>query len=207
MSTPEPETYRTIAAELTFEPDKVKGSRHIATVTPVEDEEQIAAAIARARKALPESNHHAYAWRLGRKGERFRYSDDGEPSGSAGRPILQAIEGRELTHLVVVVSRIFGGTKLGVGGLVRAYSGAAIAALDRAEVVVVVPKVRLRLVYDYALSSAVDALLHAAGYSPSASDYGECVTLELIVPEHEAEEFTERASEVTAGRLNAEPLD
>lgn len=199
-----PETYRTVAAELRLEPDKIKGSRHVATVAPVDDEEQIAAVLARAREGLREANHHAYAWRLGRRGERFRYSDDGEPSGSAGRPILQAIEGRELTHLVVVVSRVFGGTKLGVGGLVRAYSGAAIAALDQAEVRVVVPHVRVRLVHDYALSSAVEGLLHAARYATASADYGERVTLELVVPEHEVEAFAARAREASAGRIDIE---
>lgn len=197
-------SYRTIARELTFEPEKIKGSRHVATAAPVESEAEIADVLARARQRMPDATHHAYAWRLGRGGERYRSSDDGEPGGTAGRPILQVLVGRELTNLVVVVSRVFGGTRLGAGGLVRAYSGAAFAVLDRAELRIVVPQVRLRLVYDYALSKAVESLLHAEHLTPAHAEYGERVTLELDVPEEAAEGFRARALDATAGRLSVE---
>ncbi len=130
-----PRSYQTIAADLRHEPPKIKGSRHIATVAPIADESDVAAMIEAARGDFPAANHHAYAWRLGLDGSRFRASDDGEPSGSAGKPILAQIDRLGLTRVAVVVSRIFGGTKLGVGGLIRAYGGAASEALARAVVV------------------------------------------------------------------------
>jgi uncharacterized YigZ family protein len=144
-----PPPYRTIAEGLRHEPPKTKGSRHIATIAPVATTAAAEAVVARVRDEMPDATHHAFAWRLragdGPSGLSFRSSDDGEPSGSAGRPILAQIDGRELTDVVVVVTRYFGGTKLGVGGLVRAYGGAAAEALDLAEIVEVVPEVTLRV--------------------------------------------------------------
>ncbi len=83
------DSYRTLGAHVEHEPDKTKGSRHIANLFPVTDQQQIDDALASVRARMPDANHHAFAWRLGRGENDFRYSDDGEPSGSAGRPMLQ----------------------------------------------------------------------------------------------------------------------
>ena len=192
-------SYRSIAQPLRVEPEKVKGSRHIASLAPIEGEADVAALLDEVRAEFPSANHHAYAWRLGRRGESFYYSDDGEPSGSAGKPIMQHLEGRELTHVVCVVTRIFGGTKLGVGGLVRAYSGAAAAALDAAEIVVVTPKVRIRARYPYSCSSAMQALLHAWDVEVVSADYGAEVDQRFEIVETEAEGFERSIVDATAG--------
>lgn len=191
--------YRTITDRIRHEPDKIKGSRHIATITPIRQEAEVAAILTALRAEFPSANHHAYAWRLGRTGERFYYSDDGEPSGSAGRPILQFLEGRDITNLLLVVSRIFGGTKLGVGGLVRAYGGAAAEALDAADIVTVVPKARITLTYSYECTNAIQALVHAHQPTTLSSDYGEHVTLTLEVLESEAAEIEREVRDATAG--------
>ncbi|MCA8965052.1 MAG: YigZ family protein [Planctomycetes bacterium] len=192
--------FRTVAGALEHEPEKTKGSRHVANVLPVGGADQIAAALAAVRQRHRDANHHAFAWRLGSGEHEFRYSDDGEPSGSAGRPILQQIDGRELTDVLVVVSRYFGGTRLGVGGLVRAYGGAAAAALDRAEVRVVVPHATWRVEHVYEDSGAIAGVLSAFGLVPQQADYAAAVVLQLSVPLARAEALRAALRDATAGR-------
>lgn len=191
--------YRTILSRCRHEPDKVKGSRHIATGIPLANEAEVQAMLQALRSEFPAANHHAYAWRLGRAGERFHYSDDGEPSGSAGRPILQHLEGREVTNLLLVVTRIFGGTKLGVGGLVRAYGGAAAELLKVADIVTVVPKSRLTIRYGYECTNAIQALVHSRQTKTLQSDYGTEVTLVLEVLESETADIRAEILDATAG--------
>ena len=100
---------------------KVKGSRFIAEATDVRDEEMTMAFVADVRGREPGATHHCWAYRLGTGGDAFRYNDDGEPSGTAGPPILRQIDALGLTNTLVVVTRYYGGTKLGTGGLLRAY--------------------------------------------------------------------------------------
>lgn len=193
-------SYRTVGARLRHEPAKIKGSRHIATVVPVQVEREIEEAIAEVRREFRAANHHAFAWRLGADGARFRYSDDGEPSGSAGQPILQQIDHHELTRVLVIVSRIFGGTRLGTGGLVRAYGGAARAALERAELVERVLTARVTLVHGYEDAGAVAAALHAEALTPRESDYGERARLVLDVPVDRAAAVEALLRDATGGR-------
>jgi uncharacterized YigZ family protein len=123
--------YKTIASpsEGLF---REKGSRFISFAYPVENEAQISQQISGLKKQYYDARHHCFAWRLGADMEHYRANDDGEPSGSAGKPILGQIQSRDLTQILVVVVRYFGGTLLGVGGLIRAYRSAASDALDQA---------------------------------------------------------------------------
>lgn len=109
----------------------VRGSRFLAAAIPATDRARCEAALAERRKRLHDATHHPFACRLGRAGAEWRAHDDGEPAGSAGKPILGAIDGAGVSDVLVVVTRYFGGTKLGVGGLARAYRDAAAAALAR----------------------------------------------------------------------------
>jgi uncharacterized YigZ family protein len=113
----------------------VKGSRFIADAFGVLGSEDIERFLDSVRLEFPDATHHCFAYRLGHDGSEFRMNDDGEPAGSAGRPILTAIEKRHLTNVLVVVTRYYGGTKLGTGGLAKAYASAAGAALGAASVV------------------------------------------------------------------------
>lgn len=122
---------KTIAAEVRIV-WKVHGSRFIATAVPVKTAEQAREAIRRLKKEFHDATRNCSAYRLGIQGEESRSSDDGEPAGSAGKPILAALDKFGLTDLVVVVTRYFGGSKLGVAGLARAYGGAAEQALGSA---------------------------------------------------------------------------
>jgi uncharacterized YigZ family protein len=195
------DSYRTVAGESQHEAPKTKGSRFIATVAPISEASQVTELVERLRGAFPTANHHCYAYRLGQGRDRFRYSDDGEPSGSAGRPILRQIDGRDLTDTVAVVSRIFGGTKLGVGGLIRAYGGAAAEALDRAEIRVLVPLRRVRLTYPYDLEGPIDGLIGAAGLVPVDASYGASIVKTVEISEADAAEFLALLVERTSGRV------
>ena len=124
--------YTTIKSPTTTE-IKVIGSRFLATAHPILTKQDAEQFLAKIRKEFWDATHHCYAYRLGTDGIQFRFNDDGEPGGSAGRPILGAIDKCGLTDVLVVVTRYFGGTKLGVGGLVRAYSEASELVLSRSE--------------------------------------------------------------------------
>ena len=130
----EADSYNTIAApaEAVF---KDKGSKFLAYAYPVTDEQQVKEYLEPLRKKYYDATHHCYAWRLGPDGELSRANDDGEPSGTAGKPILGQMLSRELTNILIVVVRYFGGTKLGVPGLINAYRESAREAIEAAEVV------------------------------------------------------------------------
>jgi uncharacterized YigZ family protein len=198
------ESFKTLAAEYRREAEKVKGSRFLATVAPVHTTEGARALLERVRREYRDARHHGSAWRL-RSGE-FRHSDDGEPSGSTGRPILAAIDGRELADVVVVVTRWFGGTKLGVGGLVRAYGTAAGQALDLAPVLHVTLERRFRCSFPYECTGPVEGLLAEYGVEPGQSEYGVEVSHQLSIPLRLCAEFLREFTERTSGRGRAEEL-
>lgn len=193
------DAYRTLAGEHRHEMPKVKGSRFIATVAPATTRERAEVIVQRVRMEFHDARHTCSAYRL-RADDAFRHDDDGEPSGSAGRPILQEIEGRSLTDVVVAVTRYFGGTKLGVGGLVRAYGGAAGAALDGARVRTVQLTRRIVVEHAYDDSGAVSAVLAATGITPADASYGEVVRLTFHVPLDAARGFCRSVVDRTGGR-------
>ena len=128
------DSYKSIASESRglF---KDNGSRFIAHAYPVETEEEVKEIVAALKKEYYDARHHVYAYRLGYKGDRFRANDDGEPSGSSGRPVLGQIDSCGLSDVLVVVVRYFGGIKLGIPGLIRAYKTSTADALANAEIV------------------------------------------------------------------------
>jgi uncharacterized YigZ family protein len=128
---------------------KDKGSKFIALAWPVETEEQINEIMASVKKEYYDAHHHCYAWILGQSREHFRQNDDGEPSGTAGKPIYGQLLSTELTNILVVVVRYFGGTKLGVRGLIDAYKGATADALQNAGIIEKIIHVQYQLDFDY----------------------------------------------------------
>jgi len=192
--------YLTITAESRYEIEKLKGSRFLACALPVKSEDDALAYLEALRSEFHDARHHCSAWRLTPAGDPWRYSDDGEPSGSAGRPILKQIEGADLCDVIVVVIRWFGGTKLGVGGLMRAYGTATRAVLEAAETKLVVLTKRVELRYPYGFEGAVQGLLSAGGQVPVDSKYGEEIMLALDVPLPQVDEFAAEFIERTAGR-------
>lgn len=199
--------YPTLAAAARCEIEKVKASRFLADAIPVQDELAIEAALRRVRKEFHDARHHCWAWRLGPRGARFRSSDDGEPGGSAGKPILQQIEVRDLSDVLVVVTRWFGGTKLGVGGLVRAYGAAAAAVLDRAPRREVVLTRRIEIAFPYECTAVVQGLLAQRSLVPAASRYDAEVEFLVDLPLDELASFEEELRERSASRARSRRLE
>lgn len=197
--------YRTIRSR-TITEIKVKGSRFIAEAIPVLSEEEVAGEIEAIKKREYSATHHCTAYRLGPDGSLFRYNDDGEPSGTAGLPILRQIDARSLTNTLVVVTRYFGGTKLGTGGLIRAYGDAANEALDAARVEEHVVRVPVVVSFDYADTSPA---MHTVGlFDAEIEDmqYSDMTTLRLAVRRSEVEAFSEAFVNALSGRGNVEAL-
>lgn len=182
---------------------KERGSRFIARAFPVEDAEMAEARIEELRSAFHRATHHCTAYRVGPAGDVFRYNDDGEPSGTAGPPILNQIDQRELTNTLVVVTRHFGGTKLGTGGLVRAYGQAASDVLDRCQVVekVIRQTVRLRFAYDD--TGPAMQVLNQFDAEVAVSNYSERTELILRVRRSEVERLLQAFADALGGRGEA----
>lgn len=191
--------YLTITKHAAAEPPKTKGSRFIGECFPVGNAGEALAMVDGVRKREHAATHHCWAYRLGPEGQAWRTNDDGEPSGSAGAPILQEIKGRGLSDCLVIVTRYYGGTKLGVGGLIRAYGEAAAAVLDAAGTKSVVLRAlvlirhafpdtapAMRLVEDF------DAIVQTINHTPEGAE------VRVLVPRSRVEAmqvaFVERLS-------------
>ena len=163
-----------------------KGSRFLSWIGPAVDEETARAGLDRLTREYPDSTHHCWAWRVGAP-PRERSSDAGEPSGTAGVPILQVLRGAGLSDVLAVVIRWFGGTKLGKGGLARAYAAAVREALAGLPTVLRVPTVRVALEVPYEKVGAVKRLIHPPAVELEAEEYGERARLVLAVHEERRE--------------------
>jgi uncharacterized YigZ family protein len=191
--------YRTLTAPFEHWTDPIKGSRFVATVAPVTTEEEAARVVRDVEARFDDASHHCWAYRL--RGDRTRIWDAGEPRGSAGRPILAQLEGHEVHDVVAVVTRWYGGTPLGVGGLMRAYGGAAGMALDRAPIEEVPATVDLVFEHDYDDTSAMAAVIAAKGVTVVNTTYEARVQLTIRVDEALAEGFVDAVRDRTAGRV------
>lgn len=161
---------------------KDRGSRFLAYAYPVSDLNDFKMKLAALKKEHPKAVHHCFAYRLGLEGTSYRVSDDGEPSGTAGRPILGQIDSKKLTNVLVVVVRYFGGTLLGVPGLIHAYKTAAQAALAAVPVVQKPVLISYRLQFDYRLMNDVMKLVKQFGCTIYQQEAGLFCSLELGMP-------------------------
>ena len=196
---------RTVSEAYTVEIDKVKGSRFIADLAPAGDERAALEFVERIRSREPAATHHCWAYRLA--GGRERSNDDGEPRDTAGPPILRRIGGADLSDVVVVVTRYYGGTNLGRGGLIRAYGSATAEVIAVADVVVRQVRHTVALEHSYDLSAHVEAVLAAFDARPIAADYGELVSLRVAVPGDRVDEFIAAIAESTSGGVEAGRID
>ena len=180
-----------------------KRSRFLARAVPVYSEEDAAAAVAARRKEHFAARHHCYAYVLGEKNETVRFSDDGEPSGTAGKPILETLLGSGLHNTLIVVTRYFGGTLLGTGGLVRAYTAAAQAALENAESVCLYRGNCWHILCSYNDLARVDRLIASLEIPLGQEEFGTDVSKQVyLVPEKE-EMFLTGLNDATAGQALA----
>jgi uncharacterized YigZ family protein len=190
--------YLTVARAGVHE-SEIKRSRFLCALAPAADEEAAQEVVREVRKAHPAATHNCFAYVIGPDGRLHRASDDGEPGGTAGTPMLQVLLGREVRDTVAVVTRYYGGVQLGAGGLVRAYGGAVSAALDAIGTVERRRMALLDVVVDHARAGRLENDLRAAGHALREVVYGAAVTFAVGVPEAEVPAFRAWLADATAG--------
>lgn len=184
---------------------ETRGSEFVGYVRRASDREAAEGLVEEAREEHPDATHHVYAYRVGAGEDPLResYDGDGEPSGSAGKPVLNVLRGEEVENVACVVVRYYGGTKLGYGGLVRAYSEAAKGALEDAGTTTTVPKETVRVEVGYEDSGTVRGIVESEGFEFEA-EYGEKVVLVVRPPRESVGELKDRLLSATSGRARVE---
>ena len=190
-----PGDIRTLAGPAQLEVE-IRRSRFLAMATRCDDPDQAMAWLAEVSD--PNATHNCWAYRIG---QQYRFSDDGEPGGSAGRPILAAIEGQELDHVVAVVTRWYGGVKLGVGGLMRAYGGSVAQCLQQAEQTVLIAKVPLQIHCAFALEPSLRQLISQLDGDIDDVDYGsEGIDMHIRLPMPQVSVLGEQLRDMSRGQ-------
>lgn len=184
-------TYKMIKAAVTGVIFKERKSKFIGYAYPVNSEEEIKSYLSDLWAQHPDANHICYAWTLGVKTPRYRVQDDGEPRNSAGMPIYGQIKGLDLSNTVVFVVRYFGGTKLGVGGLISAYKTAASNTLELAQIEENELSIPFRLVFDYSQMNALMRLINSLQIRVAQRSMEEKATLDIAVPVKNKKRFLE----------------
>jgi uncharacterized YigZ family protein len=194
------ESYTTLAA--IGEGEYVeKRSRFIGIAAPVSTAEEAMSLVAQEKAKYYDARHHCYAYRL--RGGVQRYADDGEPQGTAGLPILDILERRNLTDCIIIVTRYFGGTLLGTGGLVRSYSSAAAQALDDAPLLVMQQYIQGEFTCSYSMHGRLAPLIARQEGLCQNTDYGEQVTLSFLLPIGKQQQFQKELTELSYGEVTA----
>lgn len=183
-----------------------KKSRFIATVKPVETEEEAVAFVESMKKKYWDARHNCSAFVIGSKNEITRCSDDGEPSGTAGRPMLEVLLGQDVHNTAVVVTRYFGGILLGTGGLVRAYTKAVQEGLENSQVATLAFGTRMKLETDYNGVGKLQYILGKASVPVQHSEYTDVVTLQVFLLQEQKERILKEITEATAGKCKFEEI-
>jgi uncharacterized YigZ family protein len=185
---------------------KEKKSKFIATVIPASSKEKAKEELDKIKKEFYDATHNCYAYRIGAKGLEFRAADDGEPSGSAGKPILLSIKKYDVSDVIVVVTRFYGGTKLGKGGLARAYSAAAEEALELCEKKKIDVTTRVKVFCTYEEINVIKRLIdeYAVKYDES---YTDSIDITAFIPKSKAEEFANKVDVLTNARAGTRILE
>ena len=177
-----------------------KKSRFIGQVFPVTSEEEALEIIEKTKKQYWDARHNCWAYVIGEEKVTERFTDDGEPGGTAGKPILEVIRGRKLHNTLIIVTRYFGGTLLGTGGLVRAYTQASQEALALSNIITVVSGFKLKITTDYTGLGKIQYLLGQRGIAVYDSQYGENVCLTVLTAEADEEKLAADITEATNGQ-------
>ncbi|ROQ63090.1 putative YigZ family protein [Streptomyces sp. 840.1] len=197
------EQYRTVARAGVHEAE-INRSRFICALAPAATEREAQEFVARIRKEHPAANHNCFAYVIGADASVQKASDDGEPGGTAGVPMLQMLTRREMRYVVAVVTRYFGGVKLGAGGLIRAYGGVVGEALDA---IGTLTRQRFRLAtvtVDHQRAGRLENELRATGRTVREVRYAEAVTIEIGLPDADVAEFRRWLADATAGEAELE---
>ena len=185
----------------------INRSRFISQCFPVRSEDEALSRLNEVRKQYPDATHVCYAYRIGELSETTRFSDAGEPSGTAGMPILEVLKANELTYVLCTVTRYFGGILLGAGGLTRAYAKAAKDALDAAGKARMQPFSVLLLECPYPMFERIKLLIEGHEGRIESSDYGAAVTLTFLLPVQKTADFSAALTELSGGQLSAEEVE
>ncbi|SEG70904.1 uncharacterized protein, YigZ family [Actinacidiphila yanglinensis] len=190
--------YLTVARPGVYE-SEIKRSRFRCALAPAGSQEEAEEFVRAVRKEHPGASHHCYAYVIGPDGRLHRASDDGEPGGTAGTPMLQVLLAREVRDTVAVVTRYYGGVQLGAGGLARAYGGAVSAALDATGTVERRLLALLTVTADHQRAGRLENDLRTAGHAVREVEYGAAVTFRLGVPEPDTAAFRSWLADATSG--------
>lgn len=169
--------YKTIGTPVLEIVLKEKGSKFLGFAFHIQDLQEVKLQLEAVQEQHPKATHHCYAFRLGLDGSQYRANDDGEPSGSAGIPIYNQLLAHELTNVLVIVVRYYGGTKLGVSGLVKAYKATAKSVLDSAEIVIQELENTLLIKFPFSLQNSVFTVLNKIGAKVISFDSAECCSI------------------------------
>lgn len=193
--------YLTVSKEAAAEIEEKK-SRFIATVRPVSSEQEAQDFINRLKTKYWDATHNVYAYYICAESTLQKFSDDGEPSGTAGLPVLEAIKKLEVQDVAVVVTRYFGGTLLGASGLVRAYGKSAAVGIEAAGIVRKLLCTEVRVTIDYSMLGRIQAAIASRGYSVKDTVYTDNVSMDVYVPVDEFDFFTALITEESNGRAD-----
>lgn len=195
------QAYRTISEKGTAAYE-IQKSKFYAYTAPAETEEQAREFVATIKKKHFDARHNCSAWVLGADSSQQKSNDDGEPGGTAGNPILEAIKQQGLTNIVVVVTRYFGGIKLGAGGLIRAYSHTATLGLEATPQVAIKPVCLIAAQLDYPLLGTVENWIRTEGLRSTPAEYADKVTVKLLVEPQDVEKIRTDLINLTAARCH-----
>ena len=199
--------FKTIAdGEIFSATYEVNKSKFLAHVKHVDSEESARDFVLIIRKKYFDATHNCSAWILGERGDKQKSNDDGEPGGTAGNPILETIKKNFLTDCAVVVTRYFGGIKLGAGGLIRAYSHTAALGISASRVVQMTAFRKLSLTLEYNFLATAENYLRNKKIRVEATDYSDVVTLELLLLPAQEENFLAELNDLTAANFLCEEL-
>ncbi|AZI67706.1 YigZ family protein [Kaistella daneshvariae] len=187
------ETIQEPVADIFF---REKGSKFIGFAFPVRSDAEIKDALQQIKEIHPKATHHCYAFRLGINGENYRANDDGEPSGSAGLPIYNQLLAHNLTNILVIVVRYYGGTKLGVSGLVRAYKECAKSTLEEAEIITEELQIEIAITFDFSRQNVIFTLLNK--FNAKILDFltEENCTIKALIKTAEKESISNQLAEM-----------
>lgn len=177
-----------------------KKSRFIATVLPIDTEEEALQYIERIKKKYWDARHNCFAFLIGSNNEIQRFSDDGEPQGTAGKPILETLLNENLHNTLIVVTRYFGGTLLGTGGLVRAYGQSSKEGIRNSVIQKVCEGISFKLTVDYNSIGKIKYIMGQMGITDAQKEYGQNVVLSILMKKDEYNEFNTKVTDATGGK-------
>lgn len=199
----ESDVYRTLAGD-SEAVLRERSSKFLAFAYHVEDEKQIRERLDALRKKYYDATHHCYAWRLGPKGEPFRSNDDGEPSSTAGRPILGQMLSKQVTDALIVVVRYFGGTKLGVSGLIDTYKAAAAAAIEANRIVERTVDDTVSVVFPYMAMNDIMRVIKEAGPTIVEQQFDTVCTVTLRIRRSRTPELLDRLRKIDGAQIQTD---